>query len=272
MNKEPDYPSNLAKKLRINEQNVYYHIRQLKNSGLIEIVREEEKKGALCKYYAPTAKAFGFELSGKKKEIKLGKKSFSPGIINFFNEFIKEGTFDGNIVVGSPSQHGPYLTAARDGHYAVHLGFFLGELCTLENKFVVMLDTEVKSEKKENRNLILIGGPVTNILVSEINKNLKINFEWRKKWFIKGKKRYAKENVCLIAKIKNPFNKNKKIIVVSGLHFEGTKAGIIALTSFYKYFIKKYQHNKDFYAVINGLDKDGDGKIDDVEILETKNY
>ena len=267
INEQPSYPNDIAKKLKVNEQNIYYHIRNLQKSGLIECISEEKKQGAVCKYFVPTAQAFGVELSSKKNEKEV---EINPAIKDFFFEFIRKGTFDGSIVVGSPLPHGPHLTEAQDGHYAVHLAMFLGNLCGLrKNQFIVKLDTEVKSEKKQNRNLILIGGPVTNMICTDVNKKMRVNFDWDKNWFIQvGKMRYLDENAGIIAKVKNPWDESKSVIVLAGIRSIGTKACIIALTQHHEKILEKYDRHKDFYCVVRGLDRDGDGQLDDVEILE----
>ena len=43
------YPMEVARKLNVHEQKVYYHIRKLTKAGVIKVVREEEKKGAVAK-------------------------------------------------------------------------------------------------------------------------------------------------------------------------------------------------------------------------------
>jgi predicted transcriptional regulator len=45
------YPIQIAKKLGVHEQKVYYHVRKLAEAGMIEVVREEEKKGATARFY-----------------------------------------------------------------------------------------------------------------------------------------------------------------------------------------------------------------------------
>jgi len=272
LNEQPMYPNELAKKLKIHEQNVYYHINKLMKANLIKVVKEEKKQGAVCKYFTPTAKAFGLELPSEKSEIKIGDMKINPKLKDFFSEFIHAGNFNGKIVVGSPTPHGPHLTEAQDGHYGIHLAMFLGNLCSLKrNKFAVKLDTEVKAEKKQKRNMIIIGGPVVNTICAELNEKMKINFGWDKYWYINsGKKRYLDETSGLIAKIKNPWDKTKSIIILAGTRFMGTKACTIALTQHYEKLLEKFDKHKDFYCVINGLDRDGDGKLDDIKILEIK--
>lgn len=266
------YPKELAKKLGINEQTVYYYINKLEKAGLISVVRTEEKQGALCKYYAPTASVFAAELEGGEHPLPHQSSPALPEVHSFFREFDTKGTFNGSIVVGSPAPHGPFLTAARDGHYAVQLSMFLGSLFSLENRFVIKLDTEAKAENAVDRNLVIFGGPVTNTLCSDANNHLQIKFAYENAWSIYSPKtntNYSGELDGLIAKIKNPWDATKKLVVVAGLKQEGTKACVVALTQQYRKVLEKYEKHKDFYAVVRGLDRDGDGKVDDIELLES---
>jgi predicted transcriptional regulator len=265
---KPNYPKEIAKKLGIDRQRVYYHIHKLEKSGLIKVVKEIKKGGAICKFYSPVSDAFGFELSFAYKEVRLEE---IQKIKEFFEEFVGSGIFEGLIVVGSPTPHGPFLTAARDGHCAIQLAFFLGNLCELPKEDVVKLDTEVRAEHNEKNNMILIGGPITNMISSEINEKLKIRFVWKEFWKVFSeisKKEYVDEDLGIIAKVKNPWDERKKVIMLAGLKFEGTKACILTITNFSEKLLQYYKKEKDFFVLIKGLDKDGDGKIDDVKIVE----
>ncbi|UCG95571.1 MAG: S-layer protein [archaeon] len=269
LNEKPMYPNELAKKLKIHEQKIYYHINRMLESGLIEVVREEGRHGATCKFFAPKANAFGFELPGGETEVSIGNMETNTKIKDFLYEFVKDGKFDGSVIVGSPNQHGPFLTSARDGHYTGQLGMFLGRFCTSGNRFVVKLDTELKAEESHNRNLIILGGPVANMVCTDLNEHLKVKFNWDKSWkIVSGKGTYAEETDGIIARITNPWDENRKIIILSGIKFEGTKACILGLTQQHEKVLRGFSKNKDFYRVIRGLDKDGDGKVDDVKILE----
>ncbi len=171
------YPLEIAKQLGMQEQKIYYHIRKLAEAGAIRVVHEEKKKGPTAKYYQTVSPAFGIEFPGGYKPIKkLCLHSISYELDGFFGEFLNDGTFDGKIVVGSPQAHGPFKTSARDGHYAAHLALFLGQFAQLPNEFAVKLDVDVKAEKEEKNNLILVGGPGTNLLTQEINEYLPIKF------------------------------------------------------------------------------------------------
>ena len=273
------YPLELAKKLGVHEQKVYYHMRKLAKAGAIAVVREEEKKGAIAKYYKPVSSAYGVELPNEYKTItKLSLLSMDKQIQEFFNEFIRQdGTFEGKIVVGSPTPHGPFRTSARDGHYASYLTFFLGQFAKMPDEFAIKLDVDMKAEKEERNNLILVGGPGTNVLTQEVNENLPIRFNMQpsQDGFLLGglisgetSRAYTADTAGLVAKITNPWDSTKKVIVLAGNKAVGTKACVLALTNFWKKTLENYHAEDTFATVIQGFDLDSDGKVDSIEILE----
>lgn len=269
---QPMYPNDLAKHLRVHEQKVYYHVNRMQKAGLIEVVREENRHGATAKIYAPVAQAFGFELPGEGEEVKLNGVRTDPVLREFFREFVRKGTFDGSIVVGAPTPHGPYDTEARDGHFPAHLAMFLGSLCTVpENRFIVKLDTEVKAENARDRNMILVGGPIVNTIVSDLMEQLEVQLVYDNQWLIRSRrtgKTYADFRDAMIVKTHNPWDPKKAVVILAGIKNEATKTCIIALTHKYGKILRGYSSNRDFYRVVRGLDRDGDGKVDDVEVLE----
>jgi DNA-binding transcriptional ArsR family regulator len=273
------YPLEIAKKLEVHEQKVYYHIRKLAKAGAIIVTREEEKKGAIAKYYKAVSPAFGIELpQGYRTIRKLSLLSMNQQIQKFFEEVIREdGIFEGKIVVGSPTPHGPFKTSARDGHYASYLTFFLGQFARMPEEFAIKLDVDVKAEKEEKNNLILVGGPGTNLLTQEVNEYLPIGFNMQpsEQGFLFGglvsrktSRVYTADTVGLIAKIVNPWDKTKRVIVLAGNKAVGTKACVLALTNSWKKTLKGYHGEDTFATVIQGFDLDGDGKVDSIDILE----
>ncbi len=273
------YPLEIARKLGVHEQKVYYHIRKLLRAGAIKVSREEERKGAIAKYYKTVSPAFGIELAKGYKAIEnIPLLGIDEQIQKFFKEFLSEDrVFKGKIVVGSPTPHGPFKTSARDGHYASYLTFFLGQFARIPEEFVIKLDVDVKAEKEERNNLILVGGPGTNLLTQEVNNYLPIRFNMQpsEQGFLFGglmsKKTshvYTADTVGLIAKIVNPWDAGKRIIVLAGNKAVGTKACVLALTNFWKKTLKDYRGEDTFATVIQGFDLDGDGKVDSIEILE----
>ncbi|MFZ7137328.1 MAG: helix-turn-helix domain-containing protein [archaeon] len=271
------YPIQIAKKLGVHEQKVYYHIRKLSKAGVIKIVREEEKKGAVAKYYKALFPAMGIEMPFGQQEINtLPVRNLNEKLKQFLRPFINSNEFDGKIVVGSPDPHGPFKAKARDGHYAAYLTMFLGQFIKLPDDFVVKLDVDVKAEKEENNNLILVGGPGTNLITQELNEFLPIHFNMihSEHGFVLGglvskktKKVYTADTMGLIAKIPNPCNKEKTTIILAGNKAVGTKACVIALTKFWEKTLKEFDQ-QEFAAVIQGFDLDGDGKVDSIEVLE----
>jgi DNA-binding Lrp family transcriptional regulator len=271
------YPMEIARKLKVHEQKVYYHIRKLAKAGAIKVVREEEKKGATAKYYSASFPAFGVELpSGLQKTISIPIPD--ERIKRFLTPFLgKKGRFDGKIVVGSPDPHGPFKARARDGHYASYLALFLGQFVELPEEFVVKLDVDVKAEKEVENNMILVGGPGTNLITQEVNEFLPIRFNMMpsEHGFLLGGlvsektgNAYTADAIGVIARIVNPWNEEKRIIVLAGNKAVGTKACVLALTRFYKETLRKFSDKETFATVIQGFDLDGDGKVDSIEVLE----
>ncbi len=272
------YPMELAKKMKLHEQKVYYHIRKLAKAGAIKVVREEKKKGATAKYYKTSFPAFGVELPfGYRKVKTVSIPSINEKMKWFFDPFLKDSGFNGKIVVGCPDPHGPFKARARDGHYASYLALFLGQFVELPEDFMIKLDVDVKAEKDENNNMILVGGPGTNLITQEVNEFLPIRFSMMpsEHGFLFGGlvsektgNVYTSDAIGVIAKIDNPWSKEKRIIVLAGNKAVGTKACVIALTKFWREVLKNFGKEKDFATVIQGFDLDGDGKVDSIEVVE----
>ena len=273
------YPLEIARQLGIHEQKVYYHVRKLAKAGAIKVEKEEKKKGATAKYYKTISPAFGIEFpKGYKKIQSISLLSMDEQLQRFFKEFVNgEGVLEGKIVVGSPRPHGPFKTSARDGHYAAHLALFIGQFAKMPTDFAIKLDVDVKVEKEEKNNLILFGGPGTNLLTQEINEYLPIRFNMHSsdQGFLLGglssKKTlrvYTADVVGVIAKIVNPWDKTKRIVILAGNKAVGTKACVLALTNFWKKTLQEYRDDDIFATVIQGFDLDGDGKVDSIEVME----
>jgi len=279
LSKEAMYPLEVARQLGVHEQKVYYHIRKLAKAGAITVEREEKKKGATAKYYKTVSPAFGIEFpKGYKTVQSISLLNMDEKIQRFFSEFISaKGVLEGKIVVGSPTPHGPFKTSARDGHYAAYLTLFMGQFAKMPQDFAIKLDVDVKAEKEEKNNLILVGGPGTNLLTQEINEHLPIRFNMQSsdEGFLLGglssKKTgrvYTADAAGLIAKIVNPWDKTKRIVVLAGNKAVGTKACVLALTNFWKKTLQGYRDKEPFAVAIQGFDLDGDGKVDSIEVTE----
>jgi DNA-binding transcriptional ArsR family regulator len=270
LGRSPDYPNALASRLKIHEQKVYYHVRRLEAAGLLEVVRKQPKRGGSARILAPTAEAFAIVLKGRGNPLSLPPLPVAREIRRFLEEFYRDGVFNGSIVVGSPYTHGPFNTTSRDSPYAVELGFFLGRIFALPKGPVVRLDTETKAGA-DKENLILVGGPVANIVTLDLNPHLAVNFDWKQVWRMestRSRRAYADEQVGLLAKVSNPWNRDRSIIVLGGLHATGTMAAILGLTRFTEEVLDGYASGEPFYRVVAGQDRDADGRIDAISILE----
>ncbi|PIN84867.1 MAG: hypothetical protein COV47_05210 [Candidatus Diapherotrites archaeon CG11_big_fil_rev_8_21_14_0_20_37_9] len=271
----PGYPAELAKELGLSEQKVYYYIKQLKNHALIKIDKTEEVQGAVAKYYKASFDSFSLvpEETVRAGKNKMLNKREGGKAESFLSEFTRNGIFEGKIVVGSPDPHGPFKARARDGHLAAELSAFIASNTQGFELPLVYLDTMVADLKKENSNLIILGGPVTNKLAHQVNEHLPIKFIPNGgNWTITSeatKKEYFEDSIGVVEKIKHPYFKNRTILIVAGKRNTGTIAGIIALAKYTEEAIKPNIRNKEMYArVVEGLDLNGDGLIDEVEFRE----
>jgi DNA-binding transcriptional ArsR family regulator len=268
--RRPDYPSNIARSLHRYHQAVYYHMHRLERAGLVKRTRRENIRGGNAVLYSLTSDGYSVEFDVPSESIpSMPSAARSRSLGLFMKEFVSTGVFDGWIVVGSPEPHGPNRTQGRDGHYAVQLGFALGQFVGLPSKFPVRLDVDVKSEKLERSNLVVVGGPRTNMIASELNRYLPVRFSEQSFWgsiIDDAGGKHLSEMDAIVAKVRNPWDDSKRCVVLAGLTGAGTKAAIIGLTNNSELVLEHYGGG-EFAAVLRGVDLDGDGKVDSVEVL-----
>ncbi|MCX6819088.1 MAG: winged helix-turn-helix domain-containing protein [Candidatus Aenigmarchaeota archaeon] len=203
--KQPSYPRELAGKLGVHEQKIYYHIRKLEHSGIIGIVKKEERGGAVAKFYALTKPSFFMRFSEFNPTARIPRAESS-----FIQPFIIDNKINTKIIVGSLDPHGPEHARSRDLSYAMDFAIFFGTFLTKVDKPSIMTDTEARK--------------------ADLNDNL-----------------------ILIA---------KKILLIAGKRYTGTRAAILAIINDFENISKKSAH------VVEGIDADSDGVIDSVRILE----
>jgi len=229
LKKEPDYPASLAKKLDISKQKTHYHLKKLRESELIKR-----------------------ESTGKKQvyQVKDSKFIFNAEPEN--SRFLEEFPDKGLIVVGSPDQHGEDQVRARDGHLAGDIGVKLGKL---DKNFNTKLDTEIHRDQLFDKPMVILGGILTNTVTKELNEEFTAHFSGSSfpyREISTGKNTYTDPNIGIISK-----NENK--ILVAGIRNNGTEAAVKAF--------QEIDEVED-YLVVKGLDIDGDGEIDEYEVLE----
>ena len=266
---EPSYPKAIARKLNVHEQKVYYHMRKLEKAKLIEITQKKQVGGTQASIYALTEPAFvlifkSFQTTQKITALESATKEF-------LEPFVEHGQLNATIIVGSPDPHGPEKARSRDGYYGIDFALFLGTFLHYVPKLNVKLDTEVREEDLTN-NLILIGGPIVNTITGKINNKLPIKFDKEHNWGITSlitKKTYHADETGIIVKTKNPFNSKKSCLVIAGKRYQGTRAVMIAFMQYFGDIIKGNKHNAKIMAkVVEGIDKNADGIVDDVDFLE----
>jgi len=268
---KPMYPIELAKELKVHEQKIYYYIKNFFKAGLIKVVRKENIKGSTASYYSIVEPAFVIKFKDLEKSSKvLDVNKANKKYYEFLQPFVVDGRLDALIVVGSPDPHGPELARSRDGYYGMDLALFLGTFLSYVPEFKVKLDTEVRENDLQN-NLILIGGPVVNKVTEQINEKLPIKFFKDHGWNIKSfsGNTYPEETNGIIVKTRSPFNKDKYIIVVAGRRHYGTRAAIMAFLKNFDEVCNGNVYNRKIFAkVVEGVDLDSDGIIDNVKFLE----
>ncbi len=141
------YPVEIAKKLKVHEQKVYYHIKNLHKAGIIKQVKEENRQGAVARYFTVNKPAVIVKL----KELERAHNLFqSKADTDFLAPFIKDGQLNAMIIVGSPDPHGVEKARSRDGYYGMDLALFIGTFLNNVPKLYVKLDTEVRQDELKN--------------------------------------------------------------------------------------------------------------------------
>jgi len=266
LSKQPSCAMDVSRRLKQHEQKIYYHMRRLEKAGIIKILRTEERVGAVAKIYSVSSPFISVKLfdGDSITDVKTKVKE-----VEFFKPFIQNGKLNATIVIGSPDPHGKYGAQASDGNAAIDLALFLGTLLEFSS-LNYKIDTHVRDEDLQ-RNLILIGGPKANMLIDKINNKLLVYFDTKHEFNIVSsfsKTVYTEDDIGIIVKMKSPFAKDKEILVLSGRRFKGTRAAIIGIIKYLKKIADGNKFNGCLARVVRGIDRDSDGIIDDIEILE----
>ncbi|HIJ99769.1 TPA: S-layer protein [archaeon] len=266
LSKGSSYPKEIAERLGVHEQKVYYHIKNFLKNGIVEVSGEESRQGATAKYYSLTRPSFFVRFKDPVRTGKLSEERKSE----FLDPFIKNGSLNANIIIGSPHAHGPERSRSRDGFYGIDVALFLGTFLNYASKTNVRLDTELRSEDLR-KNLILLGGPVVNKITERFNAKMPIRFDFKTKDIYSSitKKTYSADETGLIVRFPNPYKKDKHVLVLAGKRYSGTRAATIALVEHLETIEKgNALKPKIFAKVVEGIDADSDGTVDSLEFLE----
>ena len=258
----PSYPAEIAKNLEIPKQKAYYHFRILEEAELIAKKEEVKKSGGLATIYEPKSFAMHLDLGGEGE-----KTSFRPmeeAVREFLHPLVENGELDGSIVVGSPDEHGPDQVRGRDGHLAAEIALKLGNYVRRDSP-VVKLDTEIFRSEDFDRNMLMLGGILTNNVSRKFNEKFTASFEGESFPYRELKtpeNEYTGERVGVIQKTGHPNGENS-LFLVAGIQHRGT---IAAARAFHD--IEQLFEQGETYVVLKGQDMDGDGEIDEYEVLE----
>lgn len=265
LSETPLYPKELSKRLGINEQLIYYHISELKRRGFLKEISSQKIRGARSVMYGLSSDGFAVLFSERERE--RGKGVTLPSI---FRNILKSGKLI--VVVSSPQPHGPFRSRGIDHHLVAQFTFYLGASFGYVQGLEVVLDTEVREKTLRENNLMLVGGPAVNMVTARINDRLPIYFEVTRDNIIvsrlSGKEYYEPED-GIIEVLNNPFNPEKKVVVIAGKSYPGTRAAFTALYKNPVAISKPNVYNDRFIAhVVEGVDEDCDGVIDNTMVLE----
>jgi DNA-binding transcriptional ArsR family regulator len=263
----PRCPMDIARKLGEHEQKIYYHINKFRRRGLVEEVRSEKRKGTIAKFYQAKDNAFVVKLGDSGWErldrpFQERKRSMEPFVVRGRPDFI--------IVVGSPDPHGPWKERALDSPTAIDLALFIGTFISEMVAPNYKLDIEMR-ENDLRKNLILVGGPLVNMITRKINKSLPVNFDLANKNIVSriSNNVYRDDQFGSINLVENPWNRAKKILVFAGKRFPGTRAAILAFMNDPEKILRGNRFDKSKVSrVVRGYDIGGDGIIDSAEIME----
>lgn len=255
----------LARRLGIHEQKVYYNLRMLEKSGIIKLLRTEERTGGTAKIYTLVEPVISVKLA--ENAFITTNTNISVKNLDLLKPFIVDGKLNAKVILGDTYSHGQYDATAVEGPYAFDFAVLLGSNLTNLDFPFYKFDTEINKEDLED-NLILIGKFKTNMVIQKINQYLPVYFDTKTGLSITSKttkKIYDDPRHGMILKLDNPFNKNKKILLLGGIGRRGVQSAILAFT---KYTDKLSENDGTIIRIVKGYDKNGDKIIDSVKFLE----
>ena len=264
----PAAAADIAKKLKQNEQKIYYHLRKLLQAGIVEVIGSERRHGLLANIYTANTPIVGTRLFAAEGT-SIPRIRSEPHLTAFFSPFVEKGRLNATLVVGASGPHGTYGKGAYDGVYATDLMCLLGALAPEQTFPCYHFDTEMK-ETDLRENLIIIGSPLVNTITERINPLLPLHFLPEQGMAIRSKatKRiYDDYSTGMVVKMRNPFNPDRFILVLAGRRSAGTIAAINAVTR--QLTDLNYNPREGTLArLVLGHDRDSDGRVDHVAVIE----
>ncbi|MBI2547478.1 MAG: helix-turn-helix domain-containing protein [Candidatus Aenigmarchaeota archaeon] len=270
LSESPASAIDVSRKLKLHEQKVYYHIRNLEKAGIIYTISSERRQGMIAKIYSVVSPVISAKLYDRGLEIKesfgfeLDRKS-----LEFLSPLVFDTKLNSIIVVGDTYSHGRFDKSSDEVNYMVDLLLFFGRFADGLGSFG-KLDVKIKDSDLKN-NLILIGNNKTNSVIERLNSKLPAHFDETGKESIISKiskTTYSDPRIGIIVKTTNPFDSSKKILLIGGIGRRGAQAAALALTKYSTMFMESIKSFDDIVKVVRGFDSDGDDVIDSIKILE----
>ena len=254
------YAKQIALKLNLSESKVHYHLNLLRNAGLIVSLGEKKVNRGKVKLFGLLAQNFTFSI---KQNALLQKTTVFNEIIR--DKYCLNESFIGKIIVGAAEPHGKFDALSRDGYLAGDICWYLGSHLPIQqlfySPFFVMTDSNYRIKSPEIRdNLILIGGPITNILTEYLNTHLKRKFGvyFLENRIVYQNKEFADPSHGIVSIIRE---NEKWVLILAGVRSLGTQAAIHAIISDSCDLLVK---DAEFITVIKGKSTNGK-EISEVE-------
>nr|EGQ40929.1 MAG: bacterial regulatory protein, arsR family [Candidatus Nanosalinarum sp. J07AB56] len=252
---EPRYASELGRELNLDEQTAHYHFEKLKDADLIERVEQRDVSGGMASFYRPRT-SLHIDLGNEDEEFRPpeGTDSYRE----FLGDSVDGSELELSVVVGAPEPHGPDQVKARDGHLAGRAGFVLGRHFSSQGLEVVK-DTDGYGGDR-----LVIGGPRTNMEAERLQDRFGFEFAstGRYKYSLQTpEETYTSKKVGVVASSSGEPN----AFLLAGVGYGGTLASLEAFESLPQLDVNL---SGDTMVVFEGLDMDGDGQVDDFELLE----
>lgn len=257
----PRYPAEIARELGVGEQLVYYHVARLREAGLIEEASLERRRGAVAAKYKLSAD--GVAVLFRRRE------GGSAAVVSpLLDRLFSEGR-EVVMVLGSPEPHGPFRGRGRDHYLAAQLAYAIGASYGSRARLRVALDTDPKLDLSST-NIIVVGGPAANMVAARLNDSLPVRFDPERGFALVSRcsgRIYSDDNCGVVELVETP--EGGLALLLAGVHLPGTKAAFTALLKLGRRLAEPNAHDERFIAhVVEGVDADGDGEVDEVSLLE----
>lgn len=268
--KQPLCAMDIARRLKQNEQKIYYHLRKMRDAKIVKLNGVEQRYGMTAKMFELVSPVIATKLYEAGYETKPANTVKDPDTEKFLEPFVRDGKLNAKIILGDPYPHGEYDSGGLDACYVADMTLFLGNFLKELSMPCYKLDIFTQDTDLRNNNLIIIGSPKGNVVAHKLNSSLPIYFD--KELNIVSKlsgTTYSDDLAGIVIKMNNPFNKKKKILFLAGRRTRGTQTAVIAVTRYLEEIVKGNSNDSEVIArVVHGIDKKGDGMIDTIKFLE----